>query len=102
METGNGTVTVTERVENGRRIVTATVTTEEGMGLCEMLERERAIPALAEAVERAVRAALAERVRLGETFLKAGTAAVRERTKRDGGKSPERNGRRSAPAEEAN
>jgi hypothetical protein len=89
-------------MENGNATVTATVTTEEGFGLCEMLERERAIPALPEAVERAVRTALAERARLGETFLKAGTAAVRERTKRDGGKSPERNGRRSAPAEEAN
>jgi hypothetical protein len=97
----NGTVTVSETTTNGIRTVTVTVTTNgEAFGLCELLERRQAIPALTETVERAVRAGLTEHARLGETFVKAGMAAVRERGRKEAGKAP--NGRKAAPPEATN
>jgi hypothetical protein len=92
----NGNVTVSETTTNGKRTVTVTVTTNgEEFGLCEMLERRKAIPALTETVERAVRAGLTEHARLGETFVKAGMAAVRERGRKETAKPT--NGRKATP-----
>jgi biotin synthase-related radical SAM superfamily protein len=98
----NMNVTVTETNENGERIVTATVRAgAETFGLCELLEKQNAIPSLSETLERAVRAGVTEYAKLGELFLKVGTKAMREHMKKESPKSAVKNGGAETSAKSA-